>query len=124
MRQALIAIIHGNLEALQAVLADIASQIVDEILCLGDIVGYGPNPCECLDLVMRRAKLTIMGNHDQAALFDPEGINPVALASDLLDSRSIGYRFVHDRKQAMGLFERIAKLTHQDKFKFVHGFPP
>ena len=79
MRQALISDIHGNLEALQAVLSDIASQNVDEILCLGDIVGYGPNPCECLDLVMKKTALTIMGNHDQAALFDPEGFNPVAL---------------------------------------------
>ena len=68
MRQALISDIHGNLEALQAVLADVATQNVDEILCLGDIVGYGPNPCECLDLVMKKTALTIMGNHDQRAL--------------------------------------------------------
>ena len=50
MRQALISDIHGNLEALTAVLADIREQRVDRIVCLGDVVGYGPNPCECFGL--------------------------------------------------------------------------
>ncbi len=54
VKRALISDIHGNLEALEAVLSDIAEVSVDEIYCLGDIIGYGPNPCECLDLVMNR----------------------------------------------------------------------
>src|SRR2546422_6198909 len=45
--------IHSNLEALQAVLQDIDKQNVTEIYCLGDVVGYGPNPRECVDLVMK-----------------------------------------------------------------------
>ena len=61
MRQALVSDIHGNIEALNAVMADIAKQSVDEIICLGDIVGYGPNPVECLELIMKKAKLTILG---------------------------------------------------------------
>jgi predicted phosphodiesterase len=79
VKRALISDIHANLEALTAVLADIRGQDVSEIFCLGDIVGYGPNPCECLDKIIRAAKVTILGNHDQAALFDPDGFNPVAL---------------------------------------------
>jgi diadenosine tetraphosphatase ApaH/serine/threonine PP2A family protein phosphatase len=75
--RALISDVHGNLEALQAVLADIARHGVAEIYCLGDVVGYGPNPRECLDLVMK-CKLTILGNHDQGAVFDPPGFNPTA----------------------------------------------
>ena len=47
--RAIISDIHGNLEALTAVLADIRRQNADEIVCLGDIVGYGPDPCACLD---------------------------------------------------------------------------
>ena len=47
--KAIISDIHGNLEALQAVLADIKSQGISEIYCLGDVVGYGPNPRECID---------------------------------------------------------------------------
>jgi predicted phosphodiesterase len=72
--RALISDIHGNLEALEAVLADIESKGITEIFCLGDIVGYGPNPCECIDRVME-LQMCLLGNHDQAALFDPEGFN-------------------------------------------------
>ncbi len=56
MRQALISDIHGNVEALNSVLEDIGKQSVDEVLCLGDVVGYGPNPCECLDIVMKKCR--------------------------------------------------------------------
>jgi predicted phosphodiesterase len=60
--------IHGNLEALQVVLEQIEPYHPDRILCLGDVVGYGPNPNECVELVQQTAHLTIMGNHDHAVL--------------------------------------------------------
>ena len=75
--KAIISDIHSNLEALTAVLADIATQNVTEIYCLGDIVGYGPNPRECVDLSMQ-CRVVLLGNHDQGAMFDPEGFNPQA----------------------------------------------
>ncbi len=60
--------IHGNLEALTAVLADIEKrQHVDSIVCLGDIVGYGPDPGACLEIIRRKAGLVVAGNHDLAA---------------------------------------------------------
>ncbi len=74
MKRAIVSDIHGNLEALEAVLADIKSQGIAEIYCLGDIIGYGPNPRECIDRVVDFA-LCIIGNHDQGALFDPEGFS-------------------------------------------------
>ena len=74
MKRALISDIHSNLEALQAVLADIQGQGITEVYCLGDVVGYGPNPRECIDLVMN-CQVCLLGNHDQGALFDPEGFN-------------------------------------------------
>lgn len=74
---ALISDIHSNLEALTAVMEDIRKHEVEKIICLGDIVGYGPNPCECVDKVMR-CDVVILGNHDQGALFDPEGFNSSA----------------------------------------------
>ena len=73
-RRAIISDIHGNLEALNAVLADIESQGITEIFCLGDVIGYGPNPRECIDEIMQH-KVCLLGNHDQGALFDPEGFN-------------------------------------------------
>src|SRR3954447_25056631 len=65
------------MEALQAVLADIRTQGIREVYCLGDVVGYGPNPRECIDLVME-SKLVLLGNHDQGAMFDPDGFNQSA----------------------------------------------
>ena len=78
MRRALISDIHGNLEALRAVLDHIRQSGITEVYCLGDIVGYGPNPRECVDHV-EKLDVCILGNHDQAAMFDPDGFNPVAL---------------------------------------------
>jgi len=75
--KAIISDVHSNLEALQAVLGDIQKHRVEEVYCLGDVVGYGPNPRECLDLVMS-CKMVLLGNHDQGALFDPDGFNPPA----------------------------------------------
>ena len=75
--RAIISDIHSNLEALQAVLKDIDSQGIQEIYCLGDVVGYGPSPRECVDLVMR-CKVVLLGNHDQGAMFDPDGFNASA----------------------------------------------
>jgi predicted phosphodiesterase len=78
VRTALISDIHGNLDALQVVLADIDRRGVDEIVCLGDIVGYGPNPIECVDLVAERCAWSLMGNHDFAVLYEPTNFNVVA----------------------------------------------
>ncbi len=70
MRIAIISDIHGNYEALTTVLNDIYDKKVEKIICLGDIVGYGPNPNECVQLVKEHCHLTVMGNHDAAA-FNP-----------------------------------------------------
>ena len=56
--------IHGNLEALEAVLADMEEQGVTHPLCLGDLVGYGANPSECLDVIRALGCPVVRGNHD------------------------------------------------------------
>lgn len=58
--------IHGNLEALQAVFRDGQDMGVQRWICLGDIVGYGPNPVECIHLVQEKCSKIVMGNHDEA----------------------------------------------------------
>ncbi len=68
MRYAIISDIHANLEALQTALAHIETLDVDGIVCLGDIVGYGPNPNECIELVQMHCLQTVKGNHDAAAI--------------------------------------------------------
>jgi predicted phosphodiesterase len=72
---AVISDIHSNLEALTTVLADIEKRGIKTIYCLGDVVGYGPNPKECLDLVIEKTKWCVMGNHDYATLYEPTNFN-------------------------------------------------
>ena len=68
MRAAVISDIHGNLPALEAVLADIGRRDLEEIWCLGDIVGYGANPDGCVASVREAADVCLVGNHDLAVL--------------------------------------------------------
>ena len=58
-------------------MVDVKDQNVDRIVCLGDVIGYGPEPCACLNRVME-FDFCILGNHDSSALFDPEGFNVAA----------------------------------------------
>jgi predicted phosphodiesterase len=120
--KAIISDIHSNLEALQAVLADIKAQGIEEIYCLGDVVGYGPNPRECVDLVMP-CKLVLLGNHDQGAMFDPEGFNPSAERAIFWTRQQLeqadGNRAAKERR-----WEFLAERPRQSRdgeFLFVHG---
>jgi diadenosine tetraphosphatase ApaH/serine/threonine PP2A family protein phosphatase len=70
MRRLLIADIHATLPAFEAVLADAGA--VDEIVCLGDVVGYGPHPAECVDMLMTLNAVSVIGNHDADVLEEPE----------------------------------------------------
>ncbi|MBP8910677.1 MAG: metallophosphoesterase family protein [Phycisphaerae bacterium] len=72
---AILSDIHSNLEALSTVLADIEKRGIREIYCLGDVVGYGPNPIECLDLIIERAQWCVLGNHDYAVFYEPTNFN-------------------------------------------------
>jgi predicted phosphodiesterase len=76
--KAFISDIHANLEALCNVLEDVEKHSIDEIICLGDIVGYGADPVACIDQIMSKADVTILGNHDNALINGPEGFNPLA----------------------------------------------
>src|SRR3990172_3261872 len=78
MPTALISDIHANLDALEVVLTDIQNRRLDKIICLGDILGYGPNPCECLDRVIQTCEWSLMGNHDFAVLYEPTSFNTSA----------------------------------------------
>ncbi len=77
MIHGLISDIHGNYAALKAVIADMEAQGAERIICLGDVVGYGPHPGRCLDLV-QRCGAVLMGNHEEALLFGAENFNPRA----------------------------------------------
>jgi predicted phosphodiesterase len=122
--KAILSDIHSNLEALQAVFEDIAAHDVSDVYCLGDVIGYGPNPRECLDLVMT-CKVVLLGNHDQAVMFDPKDFNPVAERATFWTRRMLEAP-INSRQEADRRWEFLAERpqTHQeDDLLFVHGSP-
>lgn len=66
VRLAILSDLHANLEASEAVLEEAERREADAIVCLGDVVGYGPDPSETVELVRQRCEMTILGNHDAA----------------------------------------------------------
>ena len=123
--KALISDIHSNLEALTAVLADIEAHGAQTIYCLGDVVGYGPNPRECLELVMQRCQVCVLGNHDQAALWDPREFNPTAEKAAFWTRKQLDAP-IRNREAAELRWEYLAErpLKHKEgDFLYVHGSP-
>lgn len=123
MKRAIISDIHGNLEAFQAVLSDIDRQGIQEIICLGDIVGYGPNPCECVDLVAR-CKLGVLGNHDQGALFDPEGFSSAAEKAIFWTRDQLESQGTEEQRAARcNYLAELPRVARLNGLLFVHGSP-
>lgn len=123
-KTAILSDIHGNLPALEAVLEDVQQQHVDRIVCLGDIIGYGPNPRECLDLAMGFA-FCVLGNHDSSALFDPEGFN-VAAEQAIFWTRSqieCGGDGPDASRRRMEYLCHLPRVVEDDGVLFVHGSP-
>lgn len=118
--RALISDIHGNFEALEAVLADIKSKNITEIYCLGDIIGYGPNPNECIDKVMECTGC-ILGNHDQAALFDPEGFNPGAERAIFWTRKMLEQGSGRNNERRWEFLGELTRVIREGEFMFVHG---
>ena len=94
-RFGLVADVHANLQALEAVLAHLEAERVDEIWCLGDVVGYGGDPAACVALVRERCAGTVRGNHDAAAVdarlregFNPHARAAIELQAELLDAET------------------------------------
>ena len=122
MRRALVSDIHGNLIALQKVLQDIKEQQIDEIFCLGDVIGYGPSPRECIDEVSNFQQC-ILGNHDQAALFDPEGFSTTAERAIFWTRKQLEFdaEDAEDAKRRWRFLAELPRTHHVDEFLFVHG---
>lgn len=116
MRYALIGDIHGNLEAFDAVLASIEQEHVDQILCVGDIVGYGANPVECIDLVKEKCTKVVAGNHDYAAigLTDVDYFNPFAKDALLWTSERLS-------EKEINYLASLKLMEREDSFTMVHA---
>jgi predicted phosphodiesterase len=123
MKRAIVSDLHANLEALEAVLADARDQGAEEVCCLGDIVGYGPNPRECVDYAMDFA-MCVLGNHDQGALFDPEGFSSNAERAifwtrDQLECGDTNNGTTN--RQRWQFLAELPRQIHDGPFLYVHG---
>lgn len=122
-RTAILSDIHGNLAALEAVLEDVRSQSVDEIVCLGDVVGYGPHPRQCLDESMKFA-FTVLGNHDSSAIFDPEGFNNTAERAIFWTREQLHTADdPADCRRRLEFICKMPRVVQRDGLLFVHGSP-
>lgn len=123
MKRAIISDIHSNLEAFDAVLEDIAAQNVSAVYCLGDLVGYGPNPIECIDRMRNRAELCLLGNHDQATLFDPEGFNNSAERAIFWTRDQLENPRLPEANDRWDFLNALPRMHREEDFLFVHGSP-
>ena len=121
---ALISDIHSNLAALTAVLEDIARHDVKEIFCLGDIVGYGPEPKECLDLIIERGVISIMGNHDHAVFYEPTNFNTGAERASYWTRQCLEDEPDRDqRNKRWSFLGRMPVRLQMGSILLVHGSP-
>lgn len=121
-KRAIISDIHGNIEALTAVLADIEAHGISEIYCLGDVIGYGPNPLECIDRC-REFALTLLGNHDNGALFDPEGFSSGAERAIFWTRSQLEQTEDNSAKERWDFLAGLPRTHREGDFMFVHGSP-
>jgi predicted phosphodiesterase len=119
MKLAIISDIHANLEALDEVLADIKKSGADATICLGDMIGYGPDPEAVVARIRALDIPAIMGNHELAVV-DPkylEWFNPLA-------RESIQKTLPMLSRASIDFIAGLHKYTVRDGARFVHGFPP
>jgi predicted phosphodiesterase len=119
MRCAIIADIHSNLAAFKAVLVDVKQRGgVEEIWCLGDIVGYGPDPHDCIELLRQTKHVCVAGNHDLAAVrqidnseFNPDAVAAAEWTAEQLNSRDVSY------------IKNLPRVVTRGDCTLVHGSP-
>lgn len=118
MRYAIISDIHSNIEALTAFFKAAEKLKVDKTVCLGDMVGYNPNPNECVDLVRENEVACVMGNHDSRAsgVEEPTDFNPQAALAIYWTRNAL----TDENKEFLKNLPR--KLMVDDRFLAVHGW--
>lgn len=119
MKYAVLSDIHGNLEALHAVWDDLEKQRPDKVLCLGDMVGYGPDPQQVVDHIRQHEVLVTLGNHEHALAdaknlywFNPQSRHVVELTRNLLSEQTLAY------------FHTLPRWLRAESSRFTHAAPP
>lgn len=115
---AVISDIHSNYEALSRIITDIKNSKIDKIFCCGDIIGYGPNPNECVQGLKDQGVVSIIGNHEAALLGDIDltWFNENAKVAILKNKELITY-------ENLEYLKKLPKYIIEKDFLFVHGSP-
>ncbi len=116
MRYGIFSDIHSNLEALQAVIKAYQKEKIDKYFCLGDVVGYGANPNECVEIIRNFSSVTVAGNHDWGAvdLFSRESFNQEAKEAILWTSLQLSV-------DSRNFLRNLNLVSQQDGLVLVHG---
>lgn len=122
---ALISDIHANLEAMTVVVEDMQRRNVDTVYCLGDVIGYGPNPRECIEIVRKYSEFTLCGNHEEAVLFSADDFNPKAKrAIDWTRDRLNSEQYDEEENyQLWDFLGELRKKVREGKVLYVHASP-
>ncbi len=119
MRLAVISDIHSNTEAFASVLADADSSRADGMICLGDVIGYGPEPNEAIRMILERDIPTVMGNHELCVVRKDllSLLNPTAYKSLLINMEMLS-------EESLEFVKKLETSLVSYNSRFVHGFPP
>jgi len=119
MKTAIISDIHANATALEAVLKDIDSCVVDMVLSLGDNIGYGPEPEKVINILRSKKIPSVTGNHELGVtrpnflpLFNPVARKSIEMTLDMLSESSIAH------------IKKFPNVIVKNNLRFVHGYPP
>jgi len=127
-RIAIISDIHSNIAALEAVLKDIDEQKVDAIYCLGDVVGYGPQPVEAMTRVLDVCApgKVLLGNHDHASIYEPIGFNAAARGAALWTNKQIRaglFSWLSGKKKRWEWLKALPTTITEGDVLYVHASP-
>lgn len=123
---AVISDVHGNIEALTEVMADIRALNIETIINLGDCIGYGPDPERCVDILQANCTVNLCGNHDYAVLHHAEGFNPVARAAvDYVREQMRPAEDCQDPDviRRWNFLDNLSPLYETGNYEFMHGSP-
>jgi predicted phosphodiesterase len=121
-KYAVISDLHSNFEAVTNVFADIESQGIEDVICLGDVVGYGPQPRVVLEMVMKKVRVSLMGNHDEAVLKGAKNFN--AWAREAIDWTREEIQIADGTEaERWAYLKRMPTTFETNGLYFVHGSP-
>ena len=110
--------IHSNLEALEKVLETMETMGVDRRICLGDAVGYGANPNECVNLIKNVSSVTLLGNHDSVALGRESSEN-----FNFYARKAIEWTKENLDKPSVDFLDKLPYVVDEPPLTFVHASP-